>query len=606
MIRPGTVLLHDTLNPEGQNLLFEDPRETLVAHTAEAAHAALARLESARAEGLWVAGYLAYELGFLFEERLASYLPERSETPLLWLGLYQSPRRLTEAEAAEYLAVNAGPSGSARDVTPGLDLATYTPAFDRVETLIAAGDTYQVNLTFKAGFSLEGDPVALYRDLVLKQPVAYGALIRTDDHWVLSRSPELFVSLENGRLSARPMKGTMKRGRSLDEDEAGRLALAADEKNRAENLMIVDLLRNDLGRVAKIGSVRVTDLFTVETYRSLHTMTSGIEAEPRDGVTTRDILANLFPCGSVTGAPKLRAMEIIREVEAGPRGVYTGSIGWFAPNGDLKLNVAIRTAVIDNDGVGEIGIGGGIVADSTAEEEYREALLKMKFFTDPAQPVCLIETMLWTRNGGFSLLDRHLDRLEASARYFRIPCERQAVHELLEAWASSVVEPRQRVRLTLHEVEGLAVTATPLPDPLTDPTPFRFVIAPERLDSGSLWLAHKTTNRAFLDAPRQHAVAEQGVDEVLFLNENDELTEGSITSLFVERDGLLLTPPLAAGLLPGTLRAELIATGRAREARLTLADLETADAVYLGNSVRGLMRAQWVRTGTIASTASTR
>lgn len=596
MIRPGTVLLHDTLNPEGQNLLFEDPRETLVAHTANEAHAALARLESAKAEGLWAAGYLAYELGFLFEERLARHLPERSETPLFWLGLYSAPRRLSQSEAADYLAVNAGPSGTARGITPSLDLSTYTPAFDRVESLIAAGDTYQVNLTFKARFTLDGDPAALYRDLVLKQPVAYGALIRTGEHWVLSRSPELFVSLENGGLSARPMKGTMKRGRSLDEDEAGRAALGADVKNRAENLMIVDLLRNDLGRIAKIGSVRVTDLFTVETYRSLHTMTSGIEAELREGVATRDILANLFPCGSVTGAPKLRAMEIIREVEAGPRGVYTGSIGWFAPNGDLKLNVAIRTAVIGNDGTGEIGIGGGIVADSTAEEEYREALLKMKFFTDPAQPVCLIETMLWTREGGFYLIDRHLDRLEASARYFRIPCEEQAVRALLDDWAASAGESRQRVRLTLHEVDGLAVTATPLSQPASDPPPFRFVIAPERLDSRSLWLAHKTTNRAFLDEPRQRAVAAHGVDEVVFLNEDGELTEGSITSLFLERGGALLTPPLTAGLLPGTLRAELIATGRAREARLTLADLEAADAVYLGNSVRGLMRAQWMRT----------
>lgn len=597
MIRPGTVLLHDTLDPGGRNLLFEAPREVLVAYTAADARGALARLDAAGREGLWAAGYLAYELGFLFEERLAPLLPDRSAAPLLWLGLYDSVAEFTRAEADAWLAGKAGPAGDAVDIVAGLDEAAHARAFDRVEALIAAGDTYQVNLTFKARFTLEGDPVALYRDLARKQPVAYGALIRADDHWVLSRSPELFVARQGDRLFARPMKGTMRRGRTLAEDAAQRAALAADEKNRAENLMIVDLLRNDLGRIAEIGSVRVTDLFTVETYRSLHTMTSGIEAQGRPGLSPVDILANLFPCGSVTGAPKLRAMEIIHEVEAEPRGLYTGAVGYVAPSGDLAFNVAIRTAVIGSDGNGEIGIGGGIVADSRADDEYREALLKMKFLTDPAERVCLIETMLWTREEGFYLLDRHLDRLESSAAYFGIPVLRPSVVTLLTEWVAGADQPRYRVRLTLDEAEGLAITASPLPEPAAD-AEFRFVIASERLDSQSLWLAHKTTNRAHLDEARQRAQALHSVDEVVFLNEHDELTEGSITSLFIERGGTLLTPPLEAGLLPGTLRAELIATGRAREARLTLADLQTAEAIYLGNSVRGLMRARWLRAGT--------
>ncbi|GLQ58174.1 aminodeoxychorismate synthase component I [Devosia nitrariae] len=594
MIRPGTVLLHDTLNPAGRNMLFEVPREVLIAHTAAEARDALARLDTAGREGLWAAGYLSYELGFLFEERLAPLLPERTATPLLWFGLYGAVAELTRAEADAWLVAEAGPAGEAVDVVAGLDEAAYARAFDRVEALIAAGDTYQVNLTFKARFALDGDAVALYRDLARKQPVAYGALIRTEDHWVLSRSPELFIARKGDRLFARPMKGTMRRGRTLAEDATQRLSLAADEKNRAENLMIVDLLRNDLGRIAEIGSVRVTDLFTVETYRSLHTMTSGIEARGKPGLSPVDILANLFPCGSITGAPKLRAMEIIHEVETEPRGLYTGAVGYVAPSGDLAFNVAIRTASIGNDGSGEIGIGGGIVADSRAADEYREALLKMKFLTDPAEPVCLIETMLWTRESGFYLHDRHLDRLGSSAVYFGIPISRSDVVTLLTEWAASVDQLRYRVRLTLDESEGLALTATPLPEPAAD-AEFRFVIARERLDSQSPWLAHKTTNRARLDEPRQRAQALHGVDEVVFLNEHDELTEGSITSLFIERDDVLLTPPLAAGLLPGTLRAELIATGQAREARLTLADLETAEAIYLGNSVRGLMRARWSR-----------
>ncbi|MCR6671067.1 aminodeoxychorismate synthase component I [Devosia ginsengisoli] len=587
MFAPGSVLLHDTLAPSGENLLFTEPRDILVVHDAEGAYAALRRLEAANAAGLHAAGFLAYELGFLFEERLAPFLPPPGPTPLLWLGLYHAPERLTAAEVETRLA-GAG-TGVALDIAPRMDEATYGRAFDTVKALISAGDTYQVNLTFKAGFRLEGDPLALYRDLVRKQPVAYGALVNTGSQWILSRSPELFVSSRAGRLAARPMKGTLKRGRTLAEDEAGRAALASDEKNRAENLMIVDLLRNDLGRVADIGSVRVTDLFTVETYSTLHTMTSGISAKRRPGITTSDLLANLFPCGSITGAPKLRAMEIIHQVEVGPRGVYTGSIGHFAPDGDLTLNVAIRTAVIDNEGNGEIGIGGGIVADSVAADEYREALLKMAFFTTPAEPVTLIETLLWERTGGYSLLDRHLDRMAASSAYFTLPFDRAAIGALLES--QSFPADTMRVRLTL-DASGPAITAVPLPP---NPPVFRFSIAPERLDSQSLWLMHKTTNRAFYDTPRQQAHAARGVDEVLFLNERGELTEGSITNLFIERDGKLLTPPLSSGLLPGTLRAELIATGKAEEQILTLADLEAAEAIWLGNSVRGLIRAEWVK-----------
>lgn len=592
MLIPGTVLLHDTLDPAGANLLFTAPCEIVAAHTPAEARIALARIETARAEGLWAAGYLAYELGFLFEERLAHRLPARNGTPLLWMGLYHEPQQLSAAEVDMWLAGIAGPAGRAVDIQPRLDLTRYQTAFDTVKALIAAGDTYQVNLTFKADFTLEGDAIALYRDLVRKQPVAYGALIATETHTILSRSPELFVANRAGALSARPMKGTMPRGRTLAEDEAGRLALAHDEKNRAENLMIVDLLRNDLGRIAEIGSVKVTDLFTVETYRTLHTMTSGIGATLKPGLGPSHILANLFPCGSITGAPKLRAMEIIDTVEPDPRGVYTGSIGYIAPNGDLTLNVAIRTAVIDNFGKGEIGIGGGIVADSLVADEYQEALLKMAFFADPAAPVCLIETLLWEPGRGYYLLDRHLARMEDSARYFRLRFAGLDANAMLTESAKTFTVT-MRVRLTLHETDGLAVTAVPLPP---NPEIFRFAIAPERLDSSSLWLAHKTTNRAFYDEPRQRAHAAIGVDEVIFLNENNELTEGSITNLFVERDGILLTPPLSAGLLPGTLRAELLDSAKALEHTLSLEDLASAEAIFLGNSVRGLLRAQWIHT----------
>ena len=589
MFAPGSILLHDTLDPQGLNLLFTAPRRVLLAHDAQGVRSALAELEAAQTQGLWAAGYIAYEAGLVFEDRLTGRLPATSPTPLLWFGLYEAPQRLGAGAVQRYLAECVGDRrGRATDIVPSQTLAQYRLAFDRVKQLIAAGDTYQVNLTLRADFRLEGDPVALYAALVRQQPVAYGALLHTGEHWILSRSPELFVASHGSRLNARPMKGTRRRGRSLAEDAAGRAALAADAKNRAENLMITDLLRNDLGRIAEIGSVRVTDLFTVETYRTLHTMTSGITATRRPGVSTGALIENLFPCGSITGAPKLRAMEIIADLEAGPRGIYTGSIGFIAPDGDLTFNVAIRTAVIGSDGRGSIGIGGGIVADSTLEDEYREALLKMAFFTNPTEPVTLIETLLWTPAEGYALRQRHLDRLADSAAYFALPCDLAALNGLLDAQRFTAP---MRVRLTL-DAGGPALTAMALPP---SPAVFRFTIADTPLDSQSLWLAHKTTNRAFYDAPRQRAQAAHGVDEVVFLNERGELTEGSITNLFVTRDGRLRTPPLASGLLPGTLRAELLATGQAVEQVLTLADLADAEALWLGNSVRGLMPAQWVQ-----------
>lgn len=588
MLTPGTILLDDARpTGAGRSLLFSAPRQVLVAHTAAEARAALDRLDRLRAEGLWAAGYLAYELGYLFEERLESLLPPRSATPLLWIGLYDAP---SPVDPDAWLAEAAGAGATLDSIVPRRSFADYRPGLEAVKAHIEAGDTYQVNLTFKADFRHAGDPVALYAGLRRRQPVAFGALMDCGDHLVLSASPELFVENRGGTLRARPMKGTMPRGRTPEEDESQRRALAADPKNRAENLMIVDLLRNDLARVAAMGSVKVTDLFTVETYKSLHQLTSGITAQLQPGLAFSDILAALFPCGSITGAPKIAAMEIIAANEAGPRGVYTGAIGYLAPDGDFSFSVAIRTLVLDRGGSGEIGVGGGIVADSTARSEYEEALLKLKFLT-PEEPVALIETLLWEPGRGYALLDRHLERLVRSAAYFAIPLPQDAALVALTEAAAGFDGP-MRVRLLLEESGAPSVTASALPPPSGQP--FRFVLAETTVDSANRLLFHKTAARAFLDEPRKTAAERFGVDEVVFCNERGELTEGSITSLFVERDGMLFTPALRCGLLPGTLRAEFLASGRAREAVLTPNDLKTADGLFLGNSVRGLLPAQWI------------
>lgn len=409
MIAPGTVLLHDNL-AGGPSLLFEAPERVLETDALGEVAPLLAEAERLSAEGRHLAGFIAYEAGFAFEERLAALMPEHVGVPLVWLGVYHAPRVLSAEEARAFVGRHAGDAPAAvEDLVPDTDEAEYAEAFARMMEWIRAGDVYQVNLTFRARFRLAGDPVALYRDLARKQPVAHGALINTGRHHVLSLSPELFVENRSGRLAARPMKGTIARGVTPDEDAALARHLAADEKSRAENLMIVDLLRNDLGRIARMGSVAVPDLFRVEPYRGLHQMTSTVTAEIAEGTGFAAAMAALFPCGSVTGAPKIRAMEIIQAVERGPRGVYCGAIGHVESSGDFRFNVAIRTALIHTDGRGEIGIGGGVVADSGMRAEYDEALLKLAFLGEPYRPLGLIETLLWEPGTGFALLDRHLE-----------------------------------------------------------------------------------------------------------------------------------------------------------------------------------------------------
>ncbi|MCB1521949.1 MAG: chorismate-binding protein, partial [Hyphomicrobiaceae bacterium] len=354
--------------------------------------------------------------------------------------------------------------------------------------------------------------------------------------------------------------------------------------------MIVDLMRNDLGRIAETGSVSVTDLFTVETFRTLHQMTSGVRARLKEGIGLAEMLQAIFPPGSVTGAPKFRAMELIREYETEARGVYCGAIGTIAPDGEALFNVAIRTPVIFRDGTGEMGIGSGVVYDSEGAKEYAECLLKLKFLTDPPKSFELIETMLYDGDNGFVLFERHIERLAASAGYFGFPFDERGVRSALQSAVRERQGERLRVRLLLAEDGRVTVTAVPQPEPTGQP--MRYVVSPTRLNASDMFLFHKTTRRELYDREWQQFHDSVGADEVVYLNEEGDLAEGSRTSIFVARDGRLLTPPLSAGLLPGTLRAELIASGRAVEARLTLADLAVADEVYLGNSVRGLIRAE--------------
>ena len=592
------VLLDDSLTPGGRSLLYAEPERVITAYAPEEVDAALDQISAGLAQGLHAAGFFAYELGYCLEPKLSGLLPTDRNVPLLWIGLFREPRPLDDAGTRAWLERHGA---AERAKISGLKLSwprgQYDRAFASVEDYIAAGDVYQINLTMKYHFGFEGDPVALYAALRRKQRVAYSALIRTPELDILSLSPELFFRREGKHISTRPMKGTAPRGRTPREDARLKTWLAVDEKQRAENLMIVDLLRNDLGRVAKIGSVEVTDLFTVETYRSVHQMTSGITAELRSDMGLKDMLRALFPCGSVTGAPKVRAMEIIAELEGAPRGVYTGAIGHIAPSGNAQFNVAIRTVVLQG-ARGEMGIGGGIVADSKVDSEYEECLLKAHFLTKVDAPFELIETLRFERGKGFHLLERHLARLQSSAAHFGYPVSREAVLAALDAEAAKITGPVALVRLLLGEDGAITITSTPIELPTRD-TVWRFVISHQRLDEKDPLFYHKTTRRQFFDREMERQKALTGCDEVVFLNKKGELTEGTRTNLFIELGGRLFTPALASGLLAGTLREELLDLPRAAasEAVLTPQDLLAAERVYLGNSVRGLIRAELIEQG---------
>lgn len=587
----GFVLLDNSTSLEAVSQLFEHPAEIIRADSPEEVDAALAALTSGLARGLHAAGFFSYELGYLLEPRLASLLPERRKMPLLWFGLYTSPRELMGSEVQEWLNQEAIGNPTLGELAHSWDSASYLKRFEQVQNNIKSGDIYQLNLTFKAKFNLQGSPLALYRDLRLKQRVAYAGIVDTGDVTILSASPELFIKQDGRVIETRPMKGTAPRAGTLDADSEVRAALSKDVKNRAENLMIVDLMRNDLGRISDPGSVSVTDLFTVETFKTLHQMTSGVRAELKPGTGLVDVLKAIFPPGSITGAPKIRAMELIRELETEPRGVYCGAIGRFSPDGTALLNVAIRTTVIDRKGAGEMGIGSGIVADSDGIKEYAECLLKMKFLTDPVRRFELIETMLHEPEKGIWLRGYHLARLAASAAYFGFVFDASKVHDAIEAAISGNNNERLRVRLLLDEDGGVTVTTAPQPAAPADAV-MRYVVSDSRLNSTDLFLYHKTTRRELYDREWKHYADTLGADEVIYLNEAGELAEGSRTSIFIARDGKLLTPRLAAGVLPGTLRAALLDEGRAEEARLTIQDLNGAAEIYLGNSVRGLVRAE--------------
>jgi para-aminobenzoate synthetase / 4-amino-4-deoxychorismate lyase len=553
------------LEDNRQRLAFSKPKAVISAMTAHDVPDALAAMSSAHIDGWWLAGWFAYELGYALEPRLTHLLPS-IDFPLLTFGLFEAPRAPEDENAGRAYAGRIQPEWSAAD---------YVGPFSAVKEALAAGDIYQANLSLRAKFPFVGDSRVLYEQLRAASGAAHCGYFDDGIRQIISLSPELFFEIGQGVITARPMKGTASRSGNDDMDRA---ALAASAKDQAENLMIVDLIRNDVGRVAELGSVGVANLFSIETYPTLHTMVSTVTARLRKGAGIPEIIRALFPCGSITGAPKIRAMEILRTLEVSARGAYCGSLGFFAPQADgrARFNVAIRTLTVHGT-EGELGVGGGIVQDSKCESEYAECILKSRFLTETRRPIELIETLRY--ECAFVRLPRHLDRMEQSARDFGLNFNAIQAQEALTRAVSGRDGPL-RVRLTLDEDGRHLATAVALRD---HHKCWTYAIAPKAVWSGDLFLRHKTSWREVL----QEALVRPPIDELVLLNENGQLTEGSRSNIFVRRGSRLITPSLNCGLLPGCLRAELLENGTCEEGVLTEADLN--GEVYFGNSLRGLV-----------------
>jgi len=567
-------------------------------------------IESWQRRGLPVLLLLDYEFGEVLNPA-AAHLPgaragcaQALAFESVVTGTTRDVDRWIEQALAERQS-QAAPAGVA-GVEPDIDRDVYQRRFEQVQQFIRDGDTYQINLTFPLFFRWYGDPLALYRQLRARQKVSYAALIEGTDRTIVSLSPELFLHRRGDLIQTRPMKGTRPRGASTEQDRRLAEEMRADPKSRAENLMIVDLLRNDLGRVSEVGSVRVRSLFDVETFETVLQMTSTVQGRVGPGVGLEQVLRAMFPCGSVTGAPKHRSRQIIAALEARPRGIYTGSLGYLDPDGTLSLNVAIRTLELEPDGRGRLGIGGGVVADSTAQDEWNECFIKARFLTQADPGFELIETMRADVPGErpqrdadappawIALWSDHCRRLQASAAWFAFRLDPDELAGAVGRSLAALATGAWRIRVTLNKAGRVGVFSEPLARPLPGDLP-AVRVARATVQSGAWQQAHKTSYRPLYDVALQMARSE-GLWDLLFFNERDELVEGARSSVFVRLGGRLVTPPLASGALPGVMRARLLADPSigAVERTVGRGELEQAQGLYVCNAVRGLFQVRLI------------
>jgi para-aminobenzoate synthetase / 4-amino-4-deoxychorismate lyase len=569
----------DDLRPyRRRSFEMSGPVEILEATSIEEVVKVLAAAEKAVTSGLWVAGFVTYEAAPAFDSALVVIDREGTDfegLPLAWFSVWKSRVPTQPLDAHIY---------QLSEWQPEIEQHRHAEGVTAIRKRIEAGDTYQVNHTFRMTASFSGRAEGVYRDLVNSQSCGYGALIDTGRFAIVSASPELFFEWRHGVLRCKPMKGTASRGLMLDDDEEQRRRLSSSEKDRAENLMIVDMVRNDLGRVAQVGSVEVPALFTTEKYDTVWQLTSSVTARPRSGLRLADVFAALFPSASITGAPKVATMQIIAGLEDSPRGIYCGGVGFGGPDaGDQNqwaFNVAIRTVLVDRDReVAVYGTGGGVTFDSTPQGEFQEAVLKAAVLGRRSAVFDLLETIRFTPNEGLFLLDRHLQRLLDSASYFDIPLDPAEVRAALRSAAAAATRP-MRVRLLVDRSGVIQVDLAEIPPP----TPVSLAIDTVAVDSHDVFLYHKTTNRVVYDEARnRHPKA----SDVALINNEGEVTETTIANLAVDLDGVWYTPPVGCGLLPGTLRGMLVEQELLQERVMTPMDLKAANRIARVNALRG-------------------
>jgi para-aminobenzoate synthetase / 4-amino-4-deoxychorismate lyase len=559
-------------------LTFQNPISIITATKIEDVLPSFQLVQEAVEQGYYAAGFLSYESAPAFDS--AFIVREGGSFPLLWFGIFSDPDREILNSTGEY---------SVGEWKPSITLEEYNPAITSIKNSIQSGITYQTNYTIRLHSSFTGDGLAFYTRLKKAQNSNYCAYIHTGDQSILSASPELFFHLNNGKITTKPMKGTIQRGTSSEEDAANANWLLHSEKNRAENLMIVDLLRNDLGMIAKSGSVNVEKLFEIEKYPTVHQMTSTISAQVSETTNIVDIFKALFPCGSITGAPKISTMNIIAELENEPREVYCGAIGYITPKKEAIFNVPIRTVLIDQKTEKAVyGVGGGVTWDSTTEGEYLEILAKAKLLEENPNEFLLLESLLLD-NGDYFLLEEHVKRLENSAQYFGFPIEEERLLKSLHEYSFSNQHGLIKVRMLLAKNGVFTVEGQPITQ---QDTMLKVSIAKEPVDKRNIFLYHKTTNRDIYAKFQKQMPAE--AFDILLWNSEGELTEFTNGNVVLELDGTLWTPPVRSGLLAGTFRDRLVESGEIHEKILTQSDLKQATRIWFINSVRKWRQVQLI------------
>ncbi len=571
-----TVILFDNL--QNQWTEFSNPATIISDINHDAIPRLLHEIERiVESKDLFAAGFISYEAGNFFSAH-CNYTDD--DFPLIWFGLFREMRKIPPPL---YHPDNIYPP-----ITPNwvasVSKAEYNTGIDKIKKYIASGDTYQVNYSYRLNAPFPWNPWHYFLRIARAQKSKYCAYIETEQFAICSASPELFFHLDGKNITSKPMKGTVPRGKTLQEDRQQRHWLYNSEKNRAENIMIVDMVRNDLGQIADIGSVTVPVLFETEKYPTVWQMTSTVTAKTDAGLS--EIITALFPPASITGAPKKRTMEIISEIEPSPRRIYTGAIGYIAPKRKMQFNVAIRTVLINKStNTAEYGVGGGIVWDSTVNEEFDETRNKAEILTCTLPECDLLETILWENPRGLFLLDYHLTRLSESADYFDYTLDVCQLHNSLTQLTESFTEERYKIRILLNKTGSISITAQPLPD--NPAKPLRIALAENPVDSSSPFLYHKTTNRELYNNALENA---PDYDNIILWNEKEEITELCTANIMIKQKGKWITPPLICGLLAGIYRQYLIDNKQLAEQKIYYSDLKTAEEICLINSVRKSQR----------------